>query len=81
MTQFPNTLPHSHTLLHSRALPPHLESALPASAMPAASTDRLTCPMPYYPDAGINQVQHSQDAKKYFYVVKEGRVRGTFTNE
>jgi hypothetical protein len=37
--------------------------------------------MPYYPDAGVNQVQHSQDAKKYFYVVKEGRVKGTFTNE
>ncbi|KAJ7920098.1 hypothetical protein B0H13DRAFT_2319735 [Mycena leptocephala] len=76
MTQFPNTLPHLHTLLHSRALPPHLESA-----MLVASTDCLTCPMLYYPDARINQVQHSQDAKKYFYIVKEGCVRGTFTND
>jgi hypothetical protein len=37
--------------------------------------------MPYYPDAGVDQVKHSQDAKKFFYVVKEGRVKGTFTNE
>ncbi|KAJ7858431.1 hypothetical protein B0H13DRAFT_1901814 [Mycena leptocephala] len=53
---------------------PPLESA---SAVP----DRPSCPMPYYPDAGVDQVKHSQDAKKYFYVVKEGRVKGTFTND
>ncbi|KAJ7730569.1 hypothetical protein B0H16DRAFT_1469540 [Mycena metata] len=38
------------------------------------------CLMPYYPDVGIDIDTHLQDAHKYFYVVKEGRVKGTFTN-
>ncbi|KAJ7027744.1 hypothetical protein C8F04DRAFT_1189301 [Mycena alexandri] len=39
------------------------------------------CPMPYYPDPGVDIDTHSQDARKYFYVVKEGRIKGTFTND
>ncbi|KAJ7155743.1 hypothetical protein C8R46DRAFT_1041099 [Mycena filopes] len=54
-------------------------TSTPTSTAPP-STVRLVCSMPFYPDPGVDLSAHSSDSRKSFYVVREGRIKGTFTN-
>ncbi|KAJ7116139.1 hypothetical protein C8R43DRAFT_960990 [Mycena crocata] len=50
----------------------------PSPALPPDA--RGTCQMPYFPDPGVDAGVHSQTAGCKFHVVKEGFIRGCFTN-
>ncbi|KAJ7123330.1 hypothetical protein C8R46DRAFT_1238058 [Mycena filopes] len=51
---------------------PVLDNALPT---------RSTCPMPYYPEPGVDRDIHSGAAGRKFYVCIPAHVQGTFTEE
>jgi hypothetical protein len=42
---------------------------------------RLTCPMPYHEEPGVDRIEHSGNAGSKFYVVCPGRVQGTYVSE
>ncbi|KAJ7734408.1 hypothetical protein B0H16DRAFT_1731757 [Mycena metata] len=69
----------------STPAPPPSPVAAPTTAAPTTAApmtdDRPCCPMPYFPDTGVDIRLHSQEAGKFFYVVKEGRVKGTYTSD
>ncbi|KAJ7156587.1 hypothetical protein C8R43DRAFT_1125772 [Mycena crocata] len=50
----------------------------PSPALPPNA--RRTCHMPYFPDPGVDARVHSQTAGCKFHVVKEGFMKGCFTN-
>ncbi|KAJ7161806.1 hypothetical protein C8R43DRAFT_1123524 [Mycena crocata] len=50
----------------------------PSPALPPNA--RRTCRMPYFPDPGVDARVHSQTAGCKFHVVKEGFIKGCFTN-
>ncbi|KAJ7700256.1 hypothetical protein B0H16DRAFT_1749086 [Mycena metata] len=60
--------------------PMAIHAPTPSANAPAPPV-RQCCPMPYFPDAGVDARVHSEDAGKFFYVVKAGRKNGTYTNE
>ncbi|KAJ7711498.1 hypothetical protein B0H16DRAFT_1736107 [Mycena metata] len=85
------TLPHKKTLnaeklssiLDYAPTPTSTPTATPlhAPTPTVAPPVRQCCPMPYFPDAGVDARVHSEDAGKFFYVVKAGRKKGTYTND
>ncbi|KAJ7726344.1 hypothetical protein B0H16DRAFT_1471394 [Mycena metata] len=89
MTQLPHCthsgfsapLPHIGLLSTPMPAPTPMPTQTATAATMTTTTVRPCCSMPYYPDANVrDKAAHSQDARKWFYVVKEGRIKGTFTN-